>query len=198
MKKLGFFGGTFDPIHFGHLNLAIQIQEAHQLDEVFFCPTSLSPHKLQEQPAVSKEHRLAMTHLAIAPIKSFTLIDWELDQEGPSYTIDTIHELKKKYPDDQIHLILGEDSLKGLSSWKEAETLLKLAPPLIGTRSIGKKWNLSAFSREVKEKILQGCTPIAVMDISSTVIRSRLLEEKYCGHLIPFKVLDYIYQNELY
>lgn len=95
---IGFFGGSFDPIHNGHLNLAIQMLEAHPFSQIIFCPASISPHKQRTPSTVLKQHRKAMVALAIRPIQAFQLLDWELEQEGPSYTIDTIRELKKRIP----------------------------------------------------------------------------------------------------
>ncbi len=185
-KKIGFFGGTFDPIHFGHLNLAIQMLEKHQFDEILFCPAALSPYKRAESPKASGEHRLEMVALAIAPVKSFTLLDWEIKREGPSFTIDTIRALIERLPDAEFHLLLGEDAEEGLALWKESDALLRLAPPFLATRF--------SHSAEARPEL----TPIPLLEISSTDIRERLRVKKYCGHLVPAKVLDYITQHRLY
>jgi nicotinate-nucleotide adenylyltransferase len=92
-KKVGFFGGSFDPIHLGHLNIAIELAERHKLDEVFICPTSQSPFKKAKPPIASKEHRRAMVTAAISPLSHFTLLDFELQKSVPCYTIDTIREI---------------------------------------------------------------------------------------------------------
>lgn len=200
MKRIALFGGTFDPIHFGHLNLAIQMLEIHKLDEIIFCPANYSPHKESDQPAAENKHRKAMTALAIAPIKAFSLVDYELDLEGPSYTIHTAQKLVKTHSGAQFFLILGEDALTGLHGWKEIETLLSLTAPLIGSRS-GKSesaCDLSAFSERSKKAIQKGMTQISIMEISSTNIRERLHQKKYCGHLVPLTVLNYIDKHALY
>lgn len=193
-KKVGFFGGTFDPLHFGHLNLSIEIQEKHHLDEVMFCPANCSPEK-KHIPPIEEEHRGKMISLGINKIPSFSVSTLELERPGISYTIETIRILKNKYPDIEFYLILGEDTLQGLSKWKEVEELILLAPPLIGTRL---QKNIPLLSEKIKEKIRKGMTPISAMEISSTKLRDRLKKRLFCGHLVPSEVLDYIYQNQLY
>lgn len=192
-KKVGFFGGSFDPIHLGHLNIAIELSERHQLDEVYVCPTSQSPFKKAKPPIASKEHRRAMVTAAISPLSHFTLLDFELQKNEPSYTIDTIRELlsldhqseKKK----DYFLLLGEDALEHFHQWREVEELVKLAPPLIGSRQ-----SLTTVAPSIRK----GLTAIPTMEISSTEIRDRVNKGLYCGHLLPAKVWDYIQQHQLY
>lgn len=197
-NTVGFFGGTFDPVHFGHINLAIQMLEAHKLDRVVFCPARYSPLKESQLPSASEEHRLNMVKLAISPIPQFILIDWEVQKEGPSYTIDVIRFLKKTTQDTEFRLILGEDSLVDLPRWKDVEALLSLAPPLVGSRHLYIENNLSLLPASMREWIKKGMTQIPIMDVSSTGLRERLFQGLYCGHLIPAKVLDYIQENQLY
>jgi len=192
-KKIGFFGGTFDPIHFGHINLALYLLENEGLDEIFVCPARYSPYK-KEESSVSGEHRREMVRLAIEPLKRFTLIDLELNRPGPSYTIDTIIMLKNLFKEDQFYLILGKDTLPGLSRWKNIEKLLELAPPLIGERPSANE-PLDPFVQKLIEKHL---ILAPIMDISSTDLRFRLRQGKFCGHLLPGKVVDYICQHHLY
>jgi nicotinate-nucleotide adenylyltransferase len=195
LKKLGFFGGTFDPIHFGHLNLAIELLEAKQLDEIIFCPAHVSPLKKESPPQIASEHRKEMVSLAIAPVKEFTLFDWELNRPQPSYTIDTVRYILTQSKDTELYLILGDDVLPGLSKWKDVEELFRLAPPLLGHR-IGK------IPAPIPESLLsiieKGEIKIPTMEISSTVVRERLKQGKFCGHLVPEPVLEYIYKNNLY
>lgn len=195
MKRIGFFGGTFDPIHFGHLNLAINILEKHHLDHIFFSPANFSPTKGDALPISPNWARKEMTQMAIEDIPQFSLLTLEMEREGPSYTIDTIKELIQQDPRAEFHLILGEDVLEGLPRWKQVEELLNIAPPLTGTRPGAKLPTLPLLIREAVDK---GKTDIASMDISSTDLRERLIQKKYCGHLIPAKVLDYIHTHELY
>jgi nicotinate-nucleotide adenylyltransferase len=190
-KKVGFFGGSFDPIHLGHLNIAIELAERHKLDEVYICPTSQSPFKKAKPPIASKEHRRAMVTAAISPLPHFTLLDLELQHTVPCYTIDTIRALIAADHKKTYFLLLGEDALEHFHEWREVEELVKLATPLIGSRNNSKAVTVSAA-------IKRGLTTIPIMEISSTGIRDRLKNDLYCGHLLPAKVWDYIQQHQLY
>jgi nicotinate-nucleotide adenylyltransferase len=193
--KIGLFGGTFDPIHFGHLNLAIQMLEGYGLDQILFCPTSSSPLK-ENKPQASKRDRAEMVRLAIAPIPQFKLFDHELDQDGPSYTIDTVRyliaEAKRKHEKKTFYLILGEDSLITLAKWKDVEELLALVHPLVGMRLSDQPADFLLNKPKIET------VKIPLIEISSTDIRQRLHQKKYCGHLIPSEVLAYIQHNQLY
>ncbi len=194
MRRVGLFGGTFDPIHNGHLNLAIEIFQANNLDEILFCPAQRSPHKMDSAPIAPSEQRKEMVRLAIEDVPAFSLLDLELNRKGPSFTIDTIRELIATNPDTQFHLIWGKDVFNHLESWKEIDDLLKLAPPLVGERK-----NAEIECPPRFQKILEsGVVSIPVFDIDSTELRKRLKNKKYCGHLIPGKVLDYILAQNIY
>lgn len=200
-KRIGFYGGSFDPVHFGHLNLAIELMEAHQLDEVLFCPARVSPHKLATLPTAT-EHRIKMLELAIEDIFQFRVITNESVRNGPSYTVDTLQQLidnglegSEPY---QLFLMLGSDALSNLLRWHQVERIVAMVPILIGNRS--EKMDLAhlvAYS-EIYQAILKGITPTRRIEISSTEIRDRIRNGLYCGHLLPAKVIDYIYQNRLY
>ena len=201
-KRIGFFGGSFDPIHLGHLHLALQMLEIHQLDQVYFCPASQSPHKKETPPQADKEHRRAMVVAAIAPIPVFTFLDLEIQRNSHSYTIDTIRDLLARDEKEKIkkeyHLILGEDALQNFHLWKEFEELIHLAPPLIGSRAKAKDFLPKNLPAPVAAALKKGLTPIPLIEISSTDVRSRLGQGLYCGHLLPAKVWEYIVQNKLY
>jgi nicotinate-nucleotide adenylyltransferase len=196
-KKVGFYGGTFDPIHLGHINLALEILEKHNLDEVWFCPANVSPHR-QRADHTTAEHRLNMVKLAISDIPQFKLIDIECKRGGVSYTIDTLKQLIEKHgKTDQFYLILGDDSLKGFMQWKDPQAIVDLVPILIGRRSEGSiQWDI--FPPKILQALKDGFTPTRLMAISGTDLRDRLQKGLYCGHLVPSKVMDYIYQNHLY
>lgn len=168
MKTVGFFGGSFDPIHFGHIALAIELMEAHKLDEVLFCPAFCSPFKQDRPPKASAEERLHILKLALE-IPQFKISTLELDRKGPSYTIDTLRELKQE--NVHLRLLLSDEAASGFKKWKEPEEIAKIAPLCIGKRKI---------------------------EISSTEIRERLKNNLYCGHLVPAKALDYIVRNRVY
>ncbi len=200
IKKVGFFGGTFDPIHLGHINLALEMLEIHGLDEVFFCPVSQSPHKAEDPPVASKEQRRAMVVAAIAPIPAFTFLDIEIQKTEPVYTIDSIRYLIKMDESKvkKYYLILGEDSFENFHLWKEFEELATLAPPLIGARLSDSDLPSKKLPKTVSDILKAGLTKTRIMAISATDIRSRLKKKMYCGHLLPDKVWDYINQNGLY
>ncbi len=189
-KRIGLFGGSFDPIHLGHLNLAINLLEQCSLDQVLFCPTTLSPFKTETPAIAAIEHRLEMIRRTIDPIDAFALLDWEAKSGdgGPTYTIDTVRALAQD-PSQEVYLLIGEDHLDALHRWKDSAELIRLAPPLVASREVSKP---AASPLEVTQ------IKIPLYEISSTEIRERLLEKKYCGHLVPALALDYIYQNQLY
>ena len=138
-----------------------------------------------------------MVALAIEPIKQFSILNWEFERAPPSYTIDTVRHLlaQEENRDVELHLILGDDALQTLPRWKEVGELLRLAPPLIGSRAGHISTSLAP---ELAKTVEAGLVRIPVMEISSTEIRERLNQNKFCGHLVPAKVLDYIYKNKLY
>lgn len=189
-KNVGILGGSFDPVHFGHLNLALCLMESCSLDEVLFVPTSVSPFKENAPPMASAEHRLAMLKIALSPLKKFRIIDSEIHSKGPAYTIDTVRKISQD-PSLKLHLLIGEDHLASFHRWKDVEELVRLAPPLIGTRS-------SSSPSALEEKLHLVRVKIPLFDISSTTVRERLAQKKYCGHLVPAPVLDYIQRNHLY
>lgn len=201
-KKVGIYGGTFDPIHNGHINLALQMLEIHQLDEVWFCPAKINPHK-QHIFSTSTAHRLRMLELALDDLPSFGILMNEVRREGLSYTVDTLRELiktEKTYPfPDQIFLILGDDSVANFKSWKEPEEIVKLVPLLVGKRQCSHQENHQEFEPSILyEAIQKGLTSTKVMEISASAIRERVHQKKYIRHLVPSKVVDYIYENQLY
>lgn len=201
VKKIGLFGGTFSPFHFGHLNLAIELKEKNGLDEVWLIPTLLSPFKSAEEGA-SFFHRMKMLELVCKELKGFVVLDLEEKRPPPSYTIDTVKEIIQKYSSDNtFFLLLGEEALLHFSEWKEPQEIVRLLPLLIGGRvnaELIRHLPELCFSDEICLAIHKGMVEIPMMDISATVIRERLKKRLYCGHLIPAKILDYIYQNQLY
>ena len=127
-KSVGLFGGSFDPIHFGHINLAIQLMEIHQLDEVIWMPAYCSPFKTSTPPHASPEDRAAMLKAALEGIPRFRISTLEIERNGPSYTIDTVRALSSE--NASLRLLLSEEAAAHFNQWKEAGELLRLAPPL--------------------------------------------------------------------
>ncbi len=194
MKRVGLYGGSFDPIHNGHLNLAIELMEKCQLEEVWFIPAALSPHK--EQLPLPAHHRLEMVRLATESLPCFRVLDLELNRAGPSYSVDTVEQLVAAHPSIQFHLLLGDDNIRNFHSWHRVNELVALVPLLIGSRH--SKNFPSESDPKLAEAIRQGRVETAVMEISATALRDRLKGKLHCGHLVPYKVLDYIHINQLY
>jgi len=200
MEKIGFFGGSFDPIHFGHINLALQMYEIHKLDHILFCPAVCSPHKTSTPPAESYEKRAHLVELAIEGIPYFSLTKIQENLGDVSYHIDTLRLLLKdeRYKNAKIYLILAEDSIQNFYLWKDVFTLCELATPLFGARKDYSS-NLKDYpDKKLLPIIKKGLVDTKVMEISSTDLRDRLKKKLYCNHLLPAKVLDYIYKDHLY
>jgi nicotinate-nucleotide adenylyltransferase len=196
-KQVGIYGGSFDPIHFGHLNLAIEVMESQRLDEVWFVPTASSPHK-QERGATAADQRLKMVELAAEGVPQFHVLDLEVKRKGLSYTIDTVEELVRRSPEVQLYLILGDDNIRGFHSWHRVCDLIKLVPLIIGSRFSVTLLDEVEGARELLEAVEQGRCDTAIMEISATDVRNRLNKGFYCGHLIPEIVLDYIRIEHIY
>lgn len=194
---IGIFGGTFDPPHLGHIQLAIQLLERHSLKEIWFCPASTNPFKRETQVA-SAAHRYAMLELALEDVPHCSVSTIELQRQGISYTVDTLRELKQQHPSEEFALILGSDGMEGFMAWHQPHEIVSLAHLLIGTRSNQKPPECLRAFPDIWYAVTEGWTPIPQFDISSTEIRHRLNQKHYCGHLLPAKVLDYIIKNQLY
>jgi len=196
-RRIGLYGGTFNPVHFGHLNLAIELKEKGGLDEVWVIPAALSPLRQNEELA-GATHRLNMAKLGFEQIPGFQVLDLELKRPPPSYTVETVNEILGRYPKDRFFLLLGEDSVLQFAEWKEISTIVARLPLLIGYRGEFLSSQLEAFPFEVRTAVANGRIETARFEISATTIRNRLKKRLYCGHLVPAKVLDYIFENQLY
>jgi nicotinate-nucleotide adenylyltransferase len=201
VRKIGLFGGTFDPIHNGHLNLAFELMEKKELEQVWFIPAQINPFKKQVPP-IPIEQRIAMCRLAIQDIPQFHLKDLEKERPPPSYTIHTLQafiaEEALNPRRNQFYLLMGEDTVPGFFHWHLPEEIVQLVPLLIGSRSGIWQYDLDNFSLTVREAIQKGLIQTRLMDISGTEIRHRLAKRLHCGHLIPIPVLQYIHENQIY
>ncbi len=197
MRKIGFFGGTFDPVHNGHIHIALSLLERYGLDEIMVCPAYLSPHKVEAPPVATPSERLKMVEFIVKDLPRFTLCTDEMEREGPSFTVDTLRKIAAEKR-GELCLLITEDALATLHLWKGIEELLTLARPLVGSRGGVALPLLPRLSLEAQKKIAKGWTVIPEMGISGTELRQRLKEGLYCGHLIPPKVLDFIHENEIY
>jgi nicotinate-nucleotide adenylyltransferase len=198
--RVGIMGGSFNPIHLGHLLLAETALQDFQLSRVIFIPTGNPGYQVKEKP-ISPEHRYAMTSLAISSNPLFFISRIEIDRIDPSYSIDTLREIRKIYPLDRVELffITGADAILDILSWKNPQEILKITSFIAGTRP---NYTLDDFYQKIgtlelaKEKI--HLMKIPMLEISSSQIRSLLREGKSVRYLVPDLVLSYIEKNKCY
>lgn len=200
--KIGIMGGSFDPIHVGHLKVAEQMREKRRLGKLVFIPTNIPPHKAHRQLAAPR-HRLRMVELAIADYPGFEVSRVEIDHEGPSYSIDTIDRLQDEWGDGHsVFFIIGADTLAELSVWRRPRELIEQADFLTAVRPGTEMdfWDeLSfTFTPEQVERLRDGCVDTTPVDISSTDIRDRVRRERPISGLVPPAVEEYIMQHGLY
>ena len=198
--RIGLMGGTFDPIHYGHLVTAEGARVEFGLTKVIFIPSGQPPHKPASQ-VTSAEHRYLMTVLATLSNPYFEVSRIDVDRPGPSYTVDTIDEARRLLgPDAQIYFITGADAILEILSWKDPERLLSSCHVIAATRpgydlsrlesSIGPLWR--RFSHRIH--VVQ----VPAMSISSSDIRERVRRGQPIRYLVPESVADYIYKYRLY
>jgi nicotinate-nucleotide adenylyltransferase len=191
-KRLGILGGTFDPIHSGHLILAEQLKEELKLQKVIFIPSANPPHK-ENCPISSAKNRLKMVKLAIQDNPDFLISDIELKREGKSYTIDTLSQLKKLYKDSGLFFLLGSDAIDELPTWKEPDKIFQKVKVVIALRPGFDRINPE--NRFVKKSHV---IPINGLNISSTQVRERVRQGKSIRYLVPREVEEFIRSKKLY
>ena len=198
-RRLGLFGGTFNPVHEGHLQIARDAKRAAELDEVMFIPCATPPHKTPTWLA-SGEDRLNMLTLALENEPAFTVNDLELDREGPSYSIDTVRAIRAQHPDDALTFIIGSDSLVELHLWKDIEELLSLATFL----TIARPGQEAVRPDQIPlpppwpETLSAAMITGTLMDISSSDVRERVAKNASIVSLVPDPVRSYIDSHGLY
>ena len=221
LKKIGLIGGTFDPVHNGHLHLAEQAQYFFDLEKVIFIPAFRSPHKLAIQPESCK-HRLAMLALALENRPTFSMNKMEIEKQAISFTIDTLKALKSQYSDWKLFLILGADAFQAIDTWKKSSQLFDFCNILVGTRpgvdikvseSVKNRLSLiepltidpsPKFGTEpvIIENTKKGTQvvffQISPINISSKDIRRRIAQKEEIKNLLPPSVDNYIIKNQLY
>ncbi|MCE3016049.1 MAG: nicotinate-nucleotide adenylyltransferase [Pirellula sp.] len=199
-KKIGIYGGSFDPIHIAHLILAECCRESLQLDEVRFVPANISPLKQSGNPLDGK-HRVEMLRLAIRGNEQFILDTRELDRAGVSYTIDTVQSMAQEFPDAELILLMGADSLMDIAKWKSPEQLLSLVSiGAIARGGVGEPpWEaLRPFVSEARWKQIQRKVTAPSLDLSSSNLRQRIRDGLSIRYQLPESVEDYIKQHQLY
>ncbi len=198
MKKMGLFGGSFDPIHQGHLDMALGLADTLGLDGVVLMPTFVPPHKIRESMA-SGEHRLAMCRLAAEGHPQLQVSDLELTREGASFTVDTLTALCQQYPDTQWYLITGADMFVTLRTWYRFEDIARMAVLCTIPREGTDTTRLNAYAAELTaDGIACYVAPNPVAPVSSTEIRRRVAAGESLAGLVPDGVAQYMAQNGLY
>jgi len=219
--RIGLFGGTFNPIHHGHLRAAKEVQEGFNLQKLYLIPSALPPHK-DMQDVVSASDRINMTRLAVQDLPDFIISDVELNRAGPSYTIDTVRYFKDQLESDStLFLILGLDAFLEIDTWKSYKQLFQMIPMIVMTRplpAVGSnhvEWN--SMTEIIQTKISgsyqfsekQDCYhhdrqypvyrhTISMLDISGTKIRSLVQQKRSIRFLVPARVENYIHERGLY
>jgi len=191
VRRLGILGGTFDPIHYGHLAIAEEAWERCHLDMVLFMPAGDPPHKPDE--LASAEQRFHMVEMAIADNPHFCLSRLELDRPGPSYTVDTLRELHARYPQTELYFIIGTDAAQEFFSWRDPQGILACARIIAAARPGIAETVLSA-AREAGMLVLH--TPGVA--VSSTEIRTRANRGWSLRYLTPPSVIDFLHNEGLY
>ncbi|MFM7929932.1 MAG: nicotinate (nicotinamide) nucleotide adenylyltransferase [Pirellula sp.] len=200
-KRIGIFGGSFDPIHLGHLLTAEQFRDELSLDLVKFIPAKISPFKLNYTPTADK-HRLEMLKLALGAHPNFEIDPIEIQRGGVSYTIDTVEQLQSNMPDATWFLLIGADSLKDFKKWKSPEKLLRCVQLVVARRGGCPEPDWKELDGLAPEETLQAIRKIQldipVMEISSSGIRRRIEAKRSIRYLLPSPVEVYIREHQLY
>jgi len=206
---IGIFGGTFDPVHFGHLRPALEVQQALGLNEVRFIPAGQPPHR--ETPYASTPQRLSMLRTAIDDQPGFVVDERELRREGPSYMVDTLASLREEVGQTPLCLILGYDAFLGLPGWHQWNSLIELAHLVITHRP---GWNHDELDDALQSLVKQCETgverlseqaaggllfvPVTQLDISATIIREQIRAGQDIRYLLPDTVYRIIREQKLY
>ncbi len=211
--RIGILGGTFNPIHNAHRHIAEAALRHCHLDQVLFLPAAIPPHK-EIAEEVSFGHRLAMVDLAIADNPAFTSSDLEAKRSGASFSVDTLRQLKEKQPDDEFFFIIGLDSFRDITTWKDYRRLFELTNIVVASRPgpgdddpqqflpVAIKDDFCYDDRSLKLRHKSGCELIFIHDtrlnISSTLIRQNVAQGKSISDYVSQPVIDYIQQTGLY
>lgn len=190
-RRIGVMGGTFDPVHHGHLVAASEVQDAFDLDEVIFIPTATQPFK-QGRPVTDPEHRYLMTVVATASNPRFWVSRIDIDRGDVTYTIDTLRDLRAQYPEAELFFITGADALAQIMTWKNADELFEEAH-FVGVTRPGHKLSTNGLSGDRLSLI-----EVPAMAISSTDCRARVTAGKPVWYLVPDGVVQYINKHCLY
>lgn len=192
IMKIGILGGTFNPVHFGHLLLAEGVRDNLSLDRVIFIPVNIPPHK-DKADIIDSRERFKMLELAVSDNSYFSVWDIEIERKGISYSIDTLKVLKEKFRDgDELFFIVGSDEVKHLDAWKDISEIKKMVKFIVAVRPGYEMQHSSSLPLEIIR------TSIKALDISGYEIRRRIREDKSIRYLLPDKVREFILEKRLY
>ncbi len=203
-RQLALFGGTFDPVHFGHLITARAVREQCGFERITLVPAGSSPHK--ESPQAAGSHRLAMLELAVGGDPVFDISRVDLDRTGPSYTFDTLTALRREHGADvELRWIIGADMLEGLSAWRRAGEVLGMVQIIVAARPPW--WERipailadlrGQFDPEQVRRVEESMASTPLIDIASSTVRRRVAEGRSVRYLVPESVRSYIEEHGLY
>jgi len=208
LRKIGILGGTFDPVHYGHLRIGLECKEALGLDELRMIPCAVPSHR--DTPHADAEQRVTMMAAALNDVEGVLVDDQELKRTGYSYTVDTLTSLKAKFPNAALYLILGSDSFQDILQWHKWQNIVELANIVIAQRpdhgndqesKAGVKLADRFCSADEIEKSLSGkitFVKVSQLEISATHIRELVSKNKSVKYLLPDSVINLISQYELY
>jgi len=193
-RRVGVMGGTFDPIHHGHLVAASEVQAWFELDEVVFVPTG-EPWQKSERKVTTAEHRYLMTVIATASNPRFWVSRVDIDRGGPTYTIDTLRDLHAQRPDADLYFITGADALADIFTWRDAEELFSLAK-FVGCTRPGFVMDAATLAKIPHDRVTM--VEVPALAISSTDCRRRTMRGEPVWYLVPDGVVQYIAKHQLY
>ena len=199
--RLGLYGGSFDPVHYGHLLLAECCREELSLDAVWFLPAAVSPFKTGRTETIAR-HRVEMLKLALAGHESMNVSTLEIERGGVSYTVDTLAQVREQQPDAELFFLMGGDSLQDLPGWREPARICELAIPVVVPRPDAPPVDYGVLrevvSPERLEEIRRHETPMPQINLSSTDLRSRVAAGKSIRYRTPRAVEKYLETHGLY
>lgn len=198
-QRIGIMGGTFNPIHFGHLLLAETAYYQFELDKVLIMPNK-NPYYKKLTNSVTEKDRVEMVRLAIEDNENFRLSEEEINRDGVTYTVETLQNLTRKNPDCEYYFIMGADSLYHIESWKDPEKILSMAVIVVAGRGGGPSSALRSQIEYIENKYEARIYALNApsLEISSNDIRRRVRGGESIRYLLPKKVEEYIYENHLY
>ncbi|QDU27987.1 Nicotinate-nucleotide adenylyltransferase [Anatilimnocola aggregata] len=199
--KIGIFGGSFDPIHYGHLLLADSAREQLALDQVWFIPAAVAPHK-QDRHATNARQRIEMLELAIAGNEHFRLSTIEIDRGGVSYTVETLQTIAEQMPGAELFLLMGADSLRDLLTWREPGRICELAAPVVSRRAGAPDPDFTSLAHLLSPARLLQLSALRlempIVELSSTDLRYRARVGQSLRYRTPRAVEEYIRAQQLY